>query len=358
MTLLLLLLGCGTPCDEPGTICTVAGTRIGGLGSDGGLALEEPLYWPADVTVAPDGQPWIVDWNNHRILRMEGLPGDFVVREVTGHGLTGDGPVDGPLKTARWNHPSDLVFREDGVAIMSGWHTGRVLGLDLANDRIEHIAGTGARAYAGDGGPAVEADFDLPSSADFGPDGLLYISDQANQRIRCIDETGTIVAVVGNGERGYSGDGGPALEARIRSEVSQNADPGGKIAIHEHRMYIADTLNNAIRVVDMDAWTIETLVGPGTVGPDGLALFWPRDVEVGPDGRVYIADTQNNCIRRLVDDQLETVAGVCGEIGFDGEGGPATEALLDRPLGIDVGPDGSLWIADSWNHVVRRVAPL
>lgn len=360
MWMVLLFGGCSDPCGESGDICTIAGTGEASFGDAGLDARDSALYWPSDVTVAPDGQPWVVDWNNHRILRLEGdVEQGYVTEVITGGGYTGDGPLDGPLSTAHWNHPTGIAFRDDGVAIMAAWHNSRVVGLDAEQDTIEHLAGTGWRAFDGDGGPAVDATFDLPSSTAYGDDGRLYVSDQANQRIRCIEPDGTIVTVVGSGVRDYTGDGGPALEATLEAEVSQNADPGGRITIHEGRLYIADTLNNAIRVVDMDTWIITSLVG--RPGPDTIdaqpRLSWPRDVAMGPDGWLYVADSENHCIRRFRDGEQETVAGVCTQPGFDGDGGPATEALLYRPLGIDVAPDGGVLIADTYNNVVRYIRP-
>lgn len=363
MILAMFLIGCGADCDAAGTICTVVGTGVGGLGAEGAPADETNLYWPSDLTIGPDGAAWILDWNNHRIVRVDVGAEEPLLEAISGGGMVGDGPFDVPVQDALWNHPTNLIFEPDGSFLFAAWHNSRVMRIDVAADTITHIAGNGARMFAGDGGPALDAAFDLPVAIARGTDGRLYIADQANQRIRCMDADGTVQTVVGTGERGFSGDGGPALSASLQAQVSQNADPGGRIAIDGTRMYVADTLNNRVRVVDMATWTIDTLAGDGSEGGpetgDALTsgLFWPRDVAVGPDGAVFVADTENHCVRRVQDGAIETVAGVCGEEGFNGDHKAADRALLARPLGIEVDPDGALWIADSWNHRVRRVAP-
>ena len=351
---------CGADCYEPGTACIVAGTGVPGFGDAGQIATETDLYWPTDVTVAPDGKTWIVDWNNHRIGYLQ--PGDKgdTFEVVSGGGLTGDGPLDGPVSTARWNHPTNILFRDNGYALIAAWHNSRVVAFDLDNDQVEHLAGNGARGWGGDGGPALDATLDLPSAVAYGPDGLIYFTDQANQRVRRLEADGTITTVVGDGERRHGGDGGDPLLASLNLEVSQNADPAGRLVIRGNTMLIADTLNHAVRIVDLEANTIDTLIGYGGTrdqgtAPDETGLYWPRDVAFGPDGEVFVADTQHNCIRRLKDGVVDTVLGICGETGYDDRNGPATEMLLDQPVGLDVGPDGTLWVADTWNHRIIRV---
>jgi len=357
--------GCGYhDCDEPGAICTVAGTGRGGLGLDGMVATEADLYWPSDLTVGPDGNPWILDWNNHRIVTVDLSAEEPTLDVITGNAMVGDGPFDVPLEDALWNHPTNILFEDGGTFLFAAWHNSRVIRIDPVGGTIEHIAGNGQRTFNGDGGPALLAAFDLPVGLAYGEDGRLYVADQANQRVRCIEVDQTIGTVVGNGNPTYAGDGGAALEASLQSQVSQNADPGGRIAIDGTTMYIADTLNNRIRIVDMVTWTIDTYAGDGSEGGpetgDALTsgLYWPRDVEIGPDGSVYVADSENHCVRRIFDGEIETVAGICGvpDVGKDNR--LATDSNLVRPLGIDVGPDGALWIADSWTHRIRRVAPL
>lgn len=370
MILLSLLFACGDDCG-PGDICTVAGIGEQGLGASGTPAREAHMYWPSDVELSPAGTPYVTDWNNHRIIKLEGVesgkpvdPDGLTLRVVSGGGMVGDGPWDAPASTALWNHPTNITFEEEGRFLFAAWHNSRIIRIDENEDWVELVGGNGSRSFEGDGGPAVDAGFDLPVSVQYGPDGTLYFADQANQRIRAIGADGIVHTVVGTGEPRFDGDGGPAILACIQAERSQDAQPGGRIRIADNQMYIADTANFRIRVVDLDTWIIDSIAGNGefNIPDEGLApmdtpILNPRDVAVGPDGVVYYVDSAFHCVRAIDGDETWTVAGVCGEEGYDGDGKPANEALLNMPYGIDVADDGTLWIADTYNSVIRIVRP-
>jgi sugar lactone lactonase YvrE len=159
----------------------------------------------------------------------------------------------------------------------------------------------------------------------------------------------------------FGGDGGPAMDARFSLPVGQSADPAGRIAFDaDGNLFLADTGNNRIRRIAPDG-TVTTVAGSGTAGTAGgpalmAELNQPVDVEVAPDGTLYIADTQNSCIRALgTDGNLRTVAGRCGERGFEGDGASPEQALLDRPYGIALNAAGDLYIADTHNNRIRIV---
>ncbi|MCH7596231.1 MAG: hypothetical protein IID35_06690, partial [Planctomycetes bacterium] len=166
----------------------------------------------------------------------------------------------------------------------------------------------------------------------------------------------------GDGEQGYTGDGDLAERARLNSPVGQAAPPAGRITLDANdRIYIADTGNHVIRVIDNDR-RIRTIAGTGErgySGDGGLAieaqLNTPSDVAVALDGTIYVADTMNNVIRKIsLDGIITTVAGT-GERGYKGDGGPADEAMLDRPYGLTISPDGEVYFCDTHNHRVRRI---
>ena len=410
----MLASACGQgaeTCGGPGIICTYMGTGLAGLGQDGVAPEDVNLYLPQDLAIGPDGLPYVLDWNNHRVRIVNE---DGVVETIIGTGQLGDAP-DGPALGASLNHPTHVTFNPVGKLILSAWHNSKVAEVDLGTGTMQTFCGSGARSYGGDGGPAEEAVLDLPVATAFDSKGRLYISDQANQRIRMIDENGIIDTVVGpdasylpeglvqvctedpdnqqtvcknclaaeaddpacadqaiGRPQGFAGDGGPAEEALLYMPFSQSAPPAGRIDIGaDDTLYITDTGNHRVRAVSPDG-IITTVAGSGPAefdpsfrggyggdgGPaDEALLKRPTDVAVDADGNFYIADTDNHCVRR-VDAQsgiITTAAGVCGQKGFDGDGGPAEEALLDRPYGVALDADGNLYIADTHNHRIRVV---
>ncbi|MFT5684172.1 MAG: DNA-binding beta-propeller fold protein YncE [Myxococcota bacterium] len=372
--ILTLLLACGEPAEDcpqtSGTICTYAGTRIAGLGDEDVPADESHLYLPQDLTFGPDHRAYLLDWNNHRVRVIND---DGTISTVAGSGLLGDGP-EGPALNAAFNHPTNIAFDPHGAMVIAAWHNSRVETVDLTTGELTFTCGDGERSYNGDEMPAEEAVLDLPSAVVFDSKGRLFISDQANQLIRMIDTDGYIYDVAGQQrEEGYSGDGGLASEAHLHASVGQAADPANRIAIADDIIYVADTGNHVIRAINLDTWIIDTIAGTRTCDDDGVCegiagfggdggdalsagLNAPTDIAVGRDGELYIADTSNSCVRVVYPDgTIDTAAGVCGEPGDAGDGGPATEALLYRPYGVAVDRDNNLYIADTYNHVIRVV---
>jgi hypothetical protein len=255
---------------------------------------------------------------------------------------------------------------------------------------------------------------DLPSSIAFGADGTLYVSDQANHMIRKVAPGSTrLEIVVGkivvdidpatglpvglspastHRQPGFEGDGGLGTAAKLHGHTDQKADPGSRIEYNaaNNSLLITDSVNGVIREWDIDTGIIETIIGkytsagtteiqdaisgeiytadagsiPGYSGDGGdplQAVFnTPRDVAIGIDGEIYVADTKNHCVRVVKDGVVNTFAGICdpdpyGQ-GFSGDGGPATEAMFSDVFGVGVDPEGNVYIADSGNHVIRRVA--
>lgn len=371
----LLASGCNT-CD-PGDICTWFGTpETAGMSAEGTHRLDAETFWVVDVSFRPsDGTPFIIDWNNHRVVRLDENEEIVVVTGVGG--FLGDGP-EGPATEAEWNHPTDIHWLSDGSMVLAAWHNSRVAVLDPSLETMGFIAGTGGRAFAGDGGPAVDAVLDLPVSVAVDGDDNIFVADMANQRIRRIDSDGVIDTVAGNGEHGYNGDG-TSLDTSFASPALQRAEPAFKMDLVDGVFFVADTHNGRIRVWDPAADTITTIAGMGETPEDSdngttcsagcgysgdggpateAELNTPTDVAVGPDGRVYVADTDNSCIRVIeTDGTIHTFAGTCGESGYGGDGKRADKALLDRPFGVEVGPDGTVYISDTYNSVVRAVMP-
>src|SRR5262249_8824576 len=215
-------------------------------------------------------------------------------------------------------------------------------------------AGNGSYGFSGDGGPATQAQLGFPAKVAVAPDGSLYIADLLN--IRRVGPDGLITTAAGNGTFGYSGDGGPALQAQLRFPIGVAVAPDGSL-------YIADTYNNRIRRVAPDG-LITTVAGNGTNGSGGdggpaiqAQLNEPFGIAVGPDGSLYIAERQNSRIRRVSPDGIITTIVGDGTFGYSGDSGPAFQAHLDSPYDVAIGPDGSLYIADVGNNRIRRVEP-
>src|SRR5204862_94981 len=213
----------------------------------------------------------------------------------------------------------------------------------MADYVITTAVGTGAKGFAGDGGPATAALLNGPFDVAFDRAGNLYFSDTFNHRIRRVDaRSGGITTVAGNGEPGYSGDGGPAMRASLNEPYGIAIDRAGNI-------FVADRLNRRVRRIDAVNGTITTLAGTGEAaysgdgGPALAAVFdAPKEMALDPDGNVLIVDTENHAIR-LIDRNtgiVTTIAG--GRQGARGDGGPAAGAGLDRPHGVVVGPDGAI----------------
>jgi trimeric autotransporter adhesin len=277
-----------------------------------------------------------------------------VIETLAGGGPLGDG---GPALSARFNLPGGILEAPNGDLVVIDFGNHCVRRIDKRTGVIETITGTGEAGYNGDGIPARQAQLSRPEYALFGPTGDLYIADSYNNRIRKIDHaTGLISTVAGTGERGFSGDGGPATLAELHFPEGIAIDGKGNL-------FIGDTVNRRIRRVDARTGIIETYAGLGSVGvsPEGTPALEVRflrlaRIAVDRSGNVYVADSPTH--RILVIDaetrQIRTFAGT-GENGFSGDGGPAREARMGYPEGVFVAPNGDVYFADVGNHRVRRV---
>lgn len=348
------LHGCPAP-----TITTVAGNGLAGFNGDGLRALEAALYLPQDGAVGPDRNLYFTDWNNHRIRRLR----DGIVETIAGTGELGPGE-DGEALYVQLNHPTSVEFDRHGRLLIAAWHNSLVKRLDFTTGMLVNVCGTGARAFSGDGGPANSAALDLPSSAVEDSQGNVIVSDQANFRLRKVDPRGVITTMCGS-TRGYSGDGGPAILAQLSSPVGQSAPPAGRIAIDaEDRIYIADTGNHVVRMIDTDGiiYTIAGTGQPGYSGDGGPAtaaqLNTPSDVAITGNGILYIADTMNHVVRKVGREGIITTVAGTGERGFSGDGGPGSAAKLDRPYGVGVAANGDVYVFDTHNQRIRRLSSL
>ena len=341
--------------DASGVITTIAGTGGRGYSGDGGPAVEAQLYGPAAVAVDNVGNLYIADTGNARIRRVD-VSG--IITTIAGTGERGYSGDNGPAVEAQFRGVGAVAVDNVGnLYIADSWNH-RIRRVD-ASGIITTIAGTGEQGYRGDGGPALEAELSEPVVLAFDSSDNLYIADRGNSRIRRVDASGIITTIAGTGERGYRGDGGPALEAELY-------EPSGLAVDSSDNLYIADSLNHRIRRVDTSG-TITTIAGSGHVGflgggyggDNGPAvkarLAQPKGVAVDDAGNLYIADTHNHRIRGVDASGIITTIAGTGEQGYGGDGGPAHSARLYLPSAVAVDRAGNLYIADSGNHRIRKV---
>jgi streptogramin lyase len=334
-----------------GLITTVAGTGVPGFSGDGGPAAKAQVAGPDAVTVGAGGDVYVGDTLNRRVRRIDATG---VIRTVVGNGP--DYPGDGlPAVDARLLGPQMARRGPDGLIYIADGDNHRVRRIDRGGV-ITTVAGTGVQGSAGDGRRATRARLNRPAALDFGADGTLYLADSRANVVRAVSGDGVVRTVAGVGRAGSAGDGGPADRAELNAPLDVAVADDGTF-------YIAEDAGNRIRRVDPSG-VISTVAGNGTKGFAGdggpataAQLAGPTGVHLGADGSLYISDYGNWRVRRVDPSGVITTIAGTGEKGFAGDGGPAVDALLNGPSTVVTGADGSVYIADDHNHRVRRVDP-
>ena len=357
LPVLLLLGGCGDRATdrngaaETGRIGTWAGTGVAGFSGDGGPAGRTQLHTPVDVVPGPGGDLVVVDFGNHRV---RGIAADTEVITTLAGGETD------PLR-----FPADVAF-SGGDYYVTSWGSHQVF--RYRGGELVAVAGSGETGCPESGVAADAAAIGWPRAAGLLGDGTLLIAAQGCLRLLALTPSGELIPWAGTGAAGYGGDDGLAAEATFGAADPEGGGlvPGFAFALSPEdppdELYIADTGNHVIREVNLFSGTIRTFAGTGEPGfddgpPRSATFNRPAAVFVSEDHTVWVADTGNHAIRRIDPLQIEvaTVAGT-GEAGFNGDGIPALEAMLDHPAGVYVTGDGVMYIADSGNHRIRRVS--
>jgi sugar lactone lactonase YvrE len=251
--------------------------------------------------------------------------------------------------------PEGLVVDQNGDILLADSYNHVILRIDRAGNATR-FAGTGERGRGGEGIKAIDSALSFPVDVRRDSKGNVFIADLRNNRIRKITRDGLITTVAGTGVAGYSGDGGPAINAQLDT-------PYGVFLDKDDNLLIADSNNNRIRKVTSDG-IIQTVAGTGKEGYEGdggparaAKLNSPQSLAGDPQGRIYIGDEHNNAIRILEPGgSIRTLVGSKGP-GFSGDGGPASEAQIADPENIWVRSDGSILISARDNARLRIVSP-
>jgi streptogramin lyase len=264
------------------------------FGGDGGPATKARLSCPHSVALDTTGNLYIADSGNNRIRRVDGAG---IITTIAGTGKFSSGGDGGPATAAGLQSPKGIAFDLSGNLLIADSGNNQIRKIDV-NGVISTIAGTGEPGYSGDGGPATAAKLDAPRTIAVGPSGNLYIAEPNVHRIRKVDARGTVSTLAGTSKAGFGGDGGPAKEAQLDMPRGVGVDAADNV-------FIADSLNHRIRKVGGDG-VITTIAGTGEKGFSGegepatqARFFTPRAVDVDRSGDLYVADTYNNRIRRI-----------------------------------------------------------
>ena len=335
---------------ETGIITTVAGVGPGGTTT--------PMMLPEPVAAQPDEDedPFADTSTDSTKAYTQVTDLSGTVRYVTGGRLTieqdsGDG---GPARRARLNFPSAVAVDRLGNVYIADTMNHRVRKVDAKTGIITHVAGTGQARYSGDGGPAVQAAINEPTGLAV-TDEALYVADQSNNRVRRVDlVTGIITTAAGDGSAAYSGDQVPAVQASL-------AGPSGVAVGGDGLLYVADTFNSRIRSVDPATGEIATVAGDGGTyryqGPEessSPSLSRPAGIAVSHDGKVYMTDSDSHLIR-VWNGRTKTITRLSGTgvAQFGGDGGDALAGSLSYPFGVAVDAVGTVFVADTFNHRIR-----
>jgi hypothetical protein len=330
-------------------ISTISGNGTAGYTGDGGLAVSAALHHPYKICSDASGNIYFSDCSNHRVRKIDA--GGFITT-IAGNGTNGYNGDLGPAIYAELSFPYGVYADKAGNIYIADIGNDCIRKVDVSGV-ITTIAGVGVPGYNGDGGPATSARLKGPSGVIADTLGNVFIADSENHCIRMVAANGTITTIAGTGFPGYSGDGGPATSALLYLPFDLTLDQAGNI-------FFTETVTNYVRKINA-AGTITTVAGNGTKGYSGdggpainAALNVPVDVDLDGSGNIYITEQFNNCIRKVETNGIITTIAGTGNKGYSGDGGQATSADFNWLSGIAI-RDDKIYVADALNQRIRMI---
>jgi DNA-binding beta-propeller fold protein YncE len=354
--LVIACLGCSAIRADEFVMDSIAGSGAPENNGDAGLARLINIGDPFGVEIGPDGTLYVTEVRNHRMRRIDLTTGKITTVAGSGQrGYSGDG---GPAIEAELNEPYEVRFDREGNMFFVEMQNHIIRRVDRKTNTITTVAGNGRKGFAGDGRLATEAMLNQPHSIALDENDGLYVADIGNHRIRRVNlRTGIIESIAGNSERKFPHDGQAARGNPILGPRALYVD--GDI------LWIALREGHSIWRLDLSDGILHHIAGTGRAGfsgdhgPARQATFnGPKGIAVGPDDSLYVADTENNAIRKI-DLGSGTISTIAGSPAPENNGAventPDAQARLNRPHGVCVGPGGRVYIGDTLNHRVRRL---
>lgn len=336
-------------------VVTIAGNGTSNGNESQGEALGVSIAGPFGVEIGPDGALYVCEITGHEICRVDLTDGS--IRRIVGNGTAGNSGDGGPATEAQISEPYEVRFDPDGNLYFVDMAAHVVRRVNADTGLIETIAGTGEPGFSGDGGTATQAALSSPHSIALDDSGHLYICDIGNHRVRVVDlETGLISTFSGTGEQLPTPDGAPVAGTPLNGPRALDFDG-------DHSLYLALREGNAVYQIDLETQLLHHIGGTGGQGYSGdggpaieAQLAGPKGIAVDAAGNVYLADTESHTVRVIrPDGTIETLIGDGTE--GDGPDRHPAECRLARPHGVCVDGAGRVYVGDSNNHKVRVWSP-
>lgn len=330
-------------------LSTIAGTQPTNV-----AALDAGIGQPAGLAIDATGNLYLSSGYLQGVFKIDT---NGLLTHQAGNGVPAYSGEEDPAVVESLSNPSGIALDPvSGTLFIAETDNNMVRSLNLSTGMLSLIAGSGALGFSGDGGSATKASLNRPSGLALDHQGNLLIADEQNNRIRSVNlGTGIISTFAGTGVAGYSGENLDAASTMFSSPRAIAVTSSGDVLV-------ADYGNNRIRKINFSDSLVTTVAGTGTAGFDGdqgratdALIDGPSGVAEGPDQSVYVTDQNNNRIRRIVNGDIDTIAGN-GSPGFSGDGDSAVNASLDLPKGILASEDGKIYFCDSGNHRIRLIA--